>query len=466
MTKPDLSLHPQPLLLTGAQRTNQALACLFAALLLAILAVVWASRPDWFLTQLQVPYPIQQILDDHVHIIKDFPVLLFVLAAVLALMAFSFWLSARYALRTPDGPYAVVSPLVTHVFLTGLLLIGAWLSYRNWLHWQEPLWDDYCYFGELLHYSLRGEAESVATLPGFMAQYPHSPSPLTPVLISLLMFLCPSSALCLQGLSLAATAGSVLALKSLAARLVPSTPFWPLGMLFLTNAATMRNSLFPQLDAINCFFILCFFWLWMWWREQRTTGRTLALLGLLALAVFQKTTLFPLLAVPTLVEVVETIQSRVVGWKRLGVTIAVTAVFPAILFGAYLLTLNMTRNFGWQVELMGTGWNILDFSPQRFLFATSFLIGPYLPLVFRNRFIKEPFYMGVALFVILFFASLFAVRGPFWSRYYSHVVGPCLLLALPRLSQMLVTGMWRVPLPAYLFGVAAVQYAMLWRHIF
>jgi hypothetical protein len=113
---------------------------------------------------------------------------------------------------------------------------------------------------------------------------------------------------------------------------------------------------------------------------------------------------------------------------------------------------------------MGTGWNEIDFSWQRFVFASGFLLCPYLGLVSRNRSWREPAYQGLALFVVLFFASLVAVRGPFWGRYYSHVLGCWLLLALPAWARDDSAGQRRAQW-TFLIGVGALQIVMMYWQI-
>jgi hypothetical protein len=237
-------------------------------------------------------------------------------------------------------------------------------------------------------------------------------------------------------------------------------------VLFLVNAATVRNAAFVQLDAICGFFVVWFFWVWTQWLVSPTRRGWLLLIACLTLGIFQKTTLFPLLAIPTLTAALARPRGVGVPWRRV-VGIAAASVLPPVaLFGGFLWWLGVTGNFGEQVHLMGTGWNELDFSFPRFVFATGFLLGPYLPLACRNQRLREPMFLGLALFVGLFFLSLVAVRGPFWSRYYSLVVAPTLLLALPFLARAAVSSPWRVLLPVYVIAVAAVHYAMMAWHIF
>jgi hypothetical protein len=66
----------------------------------------------------------------------------------------------------------------------------------------------------------------------------------------------------------------------------------------------------------------------------------------------------------------------------------------------------------------------------------------------------------------LFLLGIALTGGPFWSHYYSHIVGPCLIAATPALGQLA-----RLPgsLSAgvvYLGATAVVGYVMLYWQIF
>lgn len=449
----------------AARRITQAAICLALALGTATLAAVWRAWPAWFAEALAVPYPFQTFLTNYQRALADFPSLLAVVAAALLVLAAALWWSAR----REDG---VAAPLALPrwgeaLLVAALLGVAWWLSYRHWVYWGKPHWDDYWFFGRIFHevWAQPG-GKMIFQLQRFLHEYPHSPSPLTPLVIGFLMFLHDNPLRWLQVLSLSATVGSLLVLRTLSRRLTPTLPVWLLGALFLTNAATMRNSFFIQLDAISSFFVVAFYGVWLWWRDEPSQNRLTVLTVFLLAAVFQKTTLFPLLAIPTLVAVYDAWRARRVPWLDLLQTAAATALLPAAVFGAYLLALGVGGNFGTQLELMGTGWNELDFSVTRFVFATTFLLVPYLPLVLANRRWPEPETIALALFPLLFFASIVAVRGPFWSRYYSHAVGPWLLLAAPALARLAQSRAARPALVAYVGGVAAVQIAMLWLHVF
>jgi 4-amino-4-deoxy-L-arabinose transferase-like glycosyltransferase len=73
----------------------------------------------------------------------------------------------------------------------------------------------------------------------------------------------------------------------------------------------MRNAFFIQLDAVSSFFVLLFFALWRRRLARPTLLNAILLGGCLILAVLQKTTLFPLLAVPLTVAVFEAARDRI-----------------------------------------------------------------------------------------------------------------------------------------------------------
>jgi len=442
-------------------RRNNPQFRLAAAAGFATLAALWHFHPDWFAARLHTPYPQAIILQHYEHSLTLMPFLLLATALAFAIVAVAQYATARRPLT--QTPIPALSPLAENVLLSGLLLLGLWLSWRHWQMWGRPVWDDYWKAGQVWHIALTSnDAQAWPLVQKFLHEYPHSPSPLTPWVIALLMFVVAQPVLWLQVLNAAATAGSVIVLQRLSKRLAPGVPFWFVGALFLLNAATMRNGWFIQLDAINGFFVLLFFHFWLRWRESPSPARLAALVVWLALCALQKTTLFPLMAVPTLVEAVGQVREKKLVVVRLLSAALWTAVVPAAVFVAYCLAFGIFANFGTQVQLMGSGWNELDFSFKRFVFAGGFLLGPYLPLMWRNRKILEPAYLGPALYVALFFLSMIVVRGPFWGRYYSHIVGCCVLLSLPAL--MLPAR--RLPLMAYLVAVALVQLTMIGLHLF
>lgn len=458
--------NPAPLPTTQPQLRRQAAFCLTMAVALSALAWIWRIKVDWFQEKLAVAYPLHQMAENYRNNLFDFPFLLFITAGAFLIMAASLWSAGR---RSNVQPVRPLSPPRWLTALTFAVLLGVagWLSYRNWLHWGKPRWDDYWKFGDLLHYLWRRPSgENWMAIKQSLQSYPHAASPLTPLLISLLLFLHENSLLWLQILNFAATVGSLLLVYRLGKKIAPAAPTWILGILFLTNAATIRNSFFIQLDAISSFFILLFFALWNRYRERPTLGNSVLLSAGLVLAVLQKTTLFPLMAIPLAMGAYEAVRNR--DWDRPGLVKNAlwTIGLPLGVFILYLFAFGFFDSFGSQVELMGTGWNELDFSFSRFVFATAFLLGPYLPLLRYAEPRREPLQLGLLLFITLFFLSIVAVKGPFWSRYYSHVLAPILLLTAPHLSRAVVTSGWRYILPAYLIGIAGVQYAMLAWHIF
>ncbi len=425
-----------------------------------LLGMLWRLWPAWFVARFDVPYPHAIILNHYHYLLHKLPDLLLLGALVLFALAGALWLAARrgtFAGAWPRLPVAAETML-----FVALLALDGWLSHRYWLAWGRPLWDDYARFGEILHLALT--SNDPAVLPAlwrFIGEYPHAPSPLTPTLIAVGMFIVHNAAAVLMAFNLAATAGSLWLLRAIVRRVSPATIFWPLGVLFLAHGATARNCLFIQLDAINGFFVLLFFHLWLSWREKPSSDRLTAMVVAIVLGVFQKTTLFPLMAVPTLVELVESWRTRRWEVKRLATVVLATAVVPAALFAFYIFQLEVGRNFQTQVELMGAGWNILDFSLKRFVYATLLLLAPTLPLVALNRNRHRPPHLAFALYILLFFGSIVVVRGPFWGRYYSHVLGAWLLLAAPGLALVEGEKSYRLPLCVFLTGTAAVQYALV-----
>jgi hypothetical protein len=456
---PDIITPLRPMTPVNA---HNRLAFAFAGAL-AALGLAWTISPAWFVAWFEVPYSVPAISRAYLQLLADLPLAILFAATVLAATAAATLLDRR---RPVPGPAFRPLPPAYEVLLYGaLLLLGVWLSWRHHAYWSYPTWDLYWEFGEQLHRLMRHpDPQVLAEVQAFAHQYPHSASPLTPFAVALGMFAFPHSLLLMQILSAAATAASLVLMRTLARRLAPTATFWPVGVLFLTNVATTRNSFFIQLDAINGFFVLLFFHQWLRWRERPTRGRLAALCTVLTLGVLQKTTLIPLLAIPTLVAVVEPASVRCLDFARLFVTSLWTALVPALLFLVYLGVFGFHGNFLSQVTLMGTGWNEIDFSWQRFVLASGFLLCPYLGLVSRNGSWREPAYQGLALFVVLFFASMVAVRGPFWGRYYSHVLGCWLLLALPAWARDDSAGR-RYAQWTFLIGVGALQIMMMYRQI-
>ncbi|MDP8225794.1 MAG: hypothetical protein P9L99_20710 [Candidatus Lernaella stagnicola] len=451
--------------LAGYRHTRHAMFLAAGAVAAGSLAAVWMQRPDWFLKRLAVPYPFQVFLENYNRLLIDFPLVLWVTGAALAALALVVWRTAGRTVENDSSRLRISVP-VEFLIYAALLVAAGYLSLRHWEYWGRPKWDNYWLFARVLHdFWTHPGAETWFTLQKWVAEFPHSPSPLTPVVISVLMVVYDDPLRWLQMLSFGATIGSLALVRSLGRRLAPDVPTWLLGALFLTHAATMRNSLFIQLDAISSFFVLAFYWLWFRWRDEPTQNRLTALVVFLIAAVMQKTTLFPLLAIPFLAAVYDDWRAgrrRWLEWLRIGLA---TAALPAALFGGYLLLLGVGRNFGTQVELMGSGWNELDFSLTRFAFATGFLVCPYLPLVFGEQ-RWDANRVALAAYPVLFLLSVTAVRGPYWSRYYSHLLGPLLLLAAPHLARLSrqQRGAWLAP--TYVAGVAAVQYTMIAAHIF
>ena len=434
---------------------------LLLAVALATLGLAWTAYPLWFVARLDVAYPLPMIHRAYLALLAAMPRALFLAAAVLAAVATAMFFDGRRK-PSPRPVFPALSPWRETALYAALLALAAGLSWRSFVYWGRPGWDHYWQFGEVLHWLLRRpDPETLAAVGNFVAEYPHSPSPLTPFAVAWGLFILPNSTRLLQIYSLLATAGSVALLRAIVRRVSPGATFWPLGALFLVNTATARNSFFIQLDAINGLLVLLFFHLWLRWREKPTAVRLTAMTATLVLSVFQKTSLFPLLAIPTLLSLVDDLRDRHFRLGRLLATGFWTAAFPVALFLIYLAMIGITQNFHTQIAIMGTGWNELDFSLKRFVFATGFLLGPYLPLIARNRRWREPAQLAFALFVLLFFISIVVVRGPFWGRYYSHVIGACVLLAQPAWTREADDGA-RLTMWTYLIGVSALQLLMLY----
>lgn len=444
----------------NARQRRQAVWCAGAGAAALLLGLVWWLQPDWFAARFDVAYPHRSILEHYHYLLRQLPLLIEFGAALLFALAFALWTASR---RRPTAKPFPQLPVATEtVLFLALLALDAVLSHRYWLAWSRPLWDDYWRFGEILHHAMTMRDPALpAAVRQFIGEYPHAPSPLTPMLIAVGMFIVKNSVAVLMALNLAATAGSLWLLRSIVRRLSPATIFWPLGVLFLAHGATARNCLFIQLDAINGFFVLLFFHLWMSWREKPTLDRQAAMVIAIVLGVFQKTTLFPLMALPTLVEVAEALRTRKWDVMRLAYVALYTAVVPLALFAFYLYRFEVGDNFQTQVALMGAGWNVLDFSLQRFVYATLLLLGPFLPLVALNRDWRRPPYLAFTLYIALFFVSMVVVQGPFWGRYYSHLLGAWLLLAAPGLGRVERAAAYRLPLYVFIAGTALFEYAIV-----
>ncbi len=440
------------------------LAIGIAAACIALWGLCWAMFPDFFSSLFRVEYSYDRAQRNFEQNLRDFPRLLAWLAAALGAVATVVW---RFEGR--EGASLAASSFsrwLTWPALAAMLGVAAWTSHHSWVFWNRPTWDGYSKFGEAIHRALVGADQAAfAELGHFVARYMHSPSPLTPAAIGLLRFAVDDPVLCLQLINGFATAVSALLVVRLSARIAPDLPAWFVGALFLGNAAIVRGSFFIQLDAASAALALVYLWRWERWSKSLRV-RDAAVLALCAtLALFQKTTLFPLLAVPLIVELVD--QRRSGNWnsRRLAATLA-PSVFGLILFGAYVFALDLGNNWERQVEVMGKGWNVLDYSVQRFVFATAFMLGAFLPFAGVGARQLGGLRLGVLVFAALFLLGITLTGGPFWSRYYAHIVGPCLIAATPALGQLArLPGSLSVGL-VYLCATVAVGYAMLYWQIF
>jgi hypothetical protein len=147
-------------------------------------------------------------------------------AFALALLGAAGLYAAVRSPRLPDGPHSRLAPALETALLTVLTLVALLLSHRHWMHWHGPRWDDYWRYAEILHNLWRfHDAQSVAMANAFLAIYPHSPSPLTPSVIALLMFGFPNALFWLKALNFAATVDALVLVRKLSRRLAPDTPF-------------------------------------------------------------------------------------------------------------------------------------------------------------------------------------------------------------------------------------------------
>jgi hypothetical protein len=171
------------------------------------------------------------------------------------------------------------------------------------------------------------------------------------------------------------------------------------------------------------------------------------------------------MALPTLVQLYESWRERRFAWGRTALVGLLTAALPFALFLTYCIGFGIIRNFRLQVNLMGHGWNELDFALLPLLFCTFFLLGPFVVPVLRNRRILDPRYFAFALYFVLFWAAFVLVKGPFWTRYYSNVLGPCAVLSIPFFAEHAAAPRARAPLYAFLIGVAVVEHALVYLHL-
>jgi hypothetical protein len=444
-----------------------ALALLAAAAATAALAAWWAASPAPFVAHFRVDYAYPLALQNHLRNLRDLPKLLAWVALALAALGAALLRARRrggpalasLARRAPAGWGAAALALAV------LLAVDVWLSQREWTYWGRPIWDDYPRYGEAFHRLFVGhDAAALARFRSFAAGYLHAPSPLTPAALGLLRFAVPDAVACMQLTSLLATAISLLLLLRLSQRIAPALPTWFPGVLFLGNAATIRNSFFVQLDAASSCVALLFLWRWERWLARRRARDAAWLCVCAILAVLQKTTLFPLLVLPPLVAAIGWWRSET-GLREVARMALVTLAAPLAVFAAWLGGLGLLGNFRGQVDAMGTGWNVLDHSLGRFAFATGFLLGPVLPFALASPRRIDPLRLGMLLFAALFLGGIAVTGGPFWSRYYSHILAPCLLAAAPGFERAGALPGSRDVLLVYLAGTAAVGYAMMAWHI-
>ncbi|MFP8879457.1 MAG: hypothetical protein VCE43_08350 [Myxococcota bacterium] len=457
-----MEVHTEPVLQPRARWIGLVIGV--AALCVGLWSLSWAVWPDFFVSLFRVEYSYDRALRNYEQNLRDFPRLLAWLSAALGAVAV-----AACPFEGRDGASLAAASLprwLTWPALTGLLGLAGWISHHSWVFWNRPTWDGYTKFGEAIHRALVGADQAAfAELGRFVAGYMHSPSPLTPTAIGLLRFAVDDPILCLQLISWLATGVSLILVVRLSARLAPELPAWFVGALFLVNAAIVRSSFFIQLDAASAALALVYLWRWERWSESSSARDLVALVLCATLVLFQKTTLFPLIAVPVIVELVGQWRGRNWNGQRLAAAFAPSA-FALVLFGAYVFALDLGSNWARQVAVMGTGWNVLDYSVQRFVFAAVFLLGAFLPFAAVGARQLRGLRLGMLVFSGLFLLGIALTGGPFWSRYYSHIVGPCLIAATPALGQLA-----RLPgsLSAgvvYLGATAVVGYVMLYWQIF
>jgi hypothetical protein len=441
-----------------------AIAIGIAAACTALWSLCWAIWPETFPSLFRVEYTYGRALRNYEQNLRDFPWLLACLAVALGAIATAVW---RFDGRRGTSLAASsFSSWLTWPALAGMLGLAGWTSHHSWVFWNRPTWDGYAKFGEAIHRALVGADQvAFAELGRFAASYMHSPSPLTPAVIGVLRFAVDDPIVCLQWISWVSTGVSMLLVMRLSARIAPDLPAWFAGALFVGNAAIVRGSFFIQLDAASAAMALVY--LWCWERSSRSLRATDGVLLTLCatLALFQKTTMFPLLAVPVIVEGVAQWRSGSWNIQKLVATLA-PSVVAVLLFATYLYSLDLGSNWGRQVEVMGTGWNVLDYSMQRFVFSTAFLLGAFLPFAAVGARQLSGMRLGMLVYSGLFLLGIVVTGGPFWSRYYAHIVGPCLIAATPALGQLArLPGSLSVGL-VYLGACVAVSYAMLYWQIF
>jgi hypothetical protein len=434
------------------------------AAFVAVGALCWAIWPEFFASLFRVEYTYNRALRNYEQNLHDFPRLLVCLAAALAAVATAVW---RFEGR--DGASLAASSFprwLTWAGLAGMLGLAGWTSHHSWVFWNRPTWDGYTEFGEAIHRALvTADQSAFAELGHFVSGYLHSPSPLTPAAIGVLRFAVDDPVLCLQLINCLATWVSLLLVVRLSARLTPDLPAWFVGALFLVNAATIRGSFFIQLDAASAAFALVYLWRWERWSNSSRALDAALLAFCATLVLFQKTTLFPLLAVPVIVEFVGQWRNGDWNGRRLAASLGPSAA-ALVLFGSYLWALDLGNNLGRQVEVMGAGWNVLDYSVQRFVFGIAFLLGAFLPFAAVGARQLGGLRLGVLLYSGLFLLGIVVTGGPFWSRYYAHIVGPVLIAATPALGQIArLPGSLSLGL-VYLGATAVVGYAMLYWQIF
>lgn len=207
-------------------------------------------------------------------------------------------LRQRAALSPP--PVRLYVPLV----IMGAL-IGGFLSYQLsstvWIRYGRPVWDEYGRYARLLHAWLFAVDRNAEALLGFMRRDYHSNSPFVPLVVALGMELglamITSFRLACALATLAATVVTWRTLRGLEAERAPTV-----AALFLlwTNLAVARSLTFPQTDAFTLLWGALLVHAGV--RRERHPGlaRDLALGAVLALGLFVKLSLLPMLAVPGL----------------------------------------------------------------------------------------------------------------------------------------------------------------------
>lgn len=350
---------------------------------------------------------------------------------VLTLWCVILWLNSRVkryetaiSIRLSDNFQRIIE---TSVFLA-MVIIALWFSHREWLRFNQPCWDNYCLYSDLILNWLQNPSfQTWSQLLSFLRWDYHSNSPFVPVLVAFTKFLTGMTVITsYRILCLVATLiGFLTIFLFLRFKLLASIgDTMVLILLLVSNMVVIRSAYFPQTDAFVFLWIALSITYSYEYLKKPSLSHSVKCFLIFTTGLFIKLSFLPALL---LIPLWTALDSTGIGkGLSLGATLTIIRrslifiVSPLLIYFIFQVSLGLTTLYITEFHMMQTEDAFFPFHLISLLHAGAFFF--LLIIIGARKLTKiDAFILGWAGLYIL---SLWLVKTSGWDRFYLSVIPP------------------------------------------